>query len=214
VLTDYIDLAPLPAFLVAAVIICLAPGPDMLYVVGTGLAAGRSAATRAALGITLGVSVYVVLTAVGLGAAVVGFPALLTALQVLGAGYLAWLARRTWQESRDTRPTPVDADPDRHWFRRGFLVNLTNPKVMLFFVAFLPQFLGAAPHPTAQLLLLGLLLQVVGLAVDLGVGWAAGSVRTRVIGRPRVRRALGGVSASVFAGLAALVALEVVRSVG
>ena len=207
-LSDYVDLAPLPAFLAVVVIICLAPGPDMLYMIGTGLAGGRAAATRAAFGIALGVTVYVVFTAVGVGAVAAGAPTLLTGLQMLGAGYLGWLAVRTWRESREPLEPVAAAEPDQGWFRRGFVVNLTNPKIMLFFLALLPQFVGAAPHPTLQLLLLGMLLLAVGLVVDLAIGWAAGAFRAR-LRRPRARRVLGGVSAAVFAGLAVLVGVEV-----
>jgi threonine/homoserine/homoserine lactone efflux protein len=209
VINGYVDLTPLPLFLVAVAVICLAPGPDMIYMIGTGLAGGRSAATRRALGITLGVSVYVLAAAAGLGAAVSRFPEALALVQVLGAGYLAWLAYQTFTGAAAAPEAPAASSAgDRRWFRRGVIVDLTNPKILLFFVAFLPQFLGSAPSPTAQLLLLGGLFQAVGLVIDLGVGWAAGSFRARVLARPRLRRRLDVVSGVVFAALATLVLVQ------
>jgi len=216
VVLGYIDLAPVPLFLGAVALICLAPGPDMAYLVGTGLAGGRPAAARAAFGITLGVSVYVAVTAAGLGLVVAAHPRVLTGLQVFGAGYLGWLAWTTWRESRtygsDRAVVPAGAvgHSGQRWFRRGFIVNLTNPKIMLFFVAFLPQFLGNASSPTVQLLMLGLLLQSVGLVVDLFIGWTAGSFRARVQERPEMLRRLSRASAAVFAGLAVLVVAGVI----
>jgi len=160
----------LPAFLAPTVLICLAPGPDMAYMVGTGVAGGRGAATRAGLGVTLGVLIYAVAVAAGLGSLVVHHPGVLTGLQVFGAAYLAWLAYSTFRNARHARPDrPADTE-HRHWFRRGLIVNLTNPKVMLFFLAFLPQFLGRTAHPTVQLLMLGLVFQLIGLIIDQVIG--------------------------------------------
>ena len=207
-----VDLGVLPAFLTTAILICLAPGPDMAYLVGTGVAGGRSAATKASLGVTLGVTVYAVVVAAGLGTVVTDHPTVLVALQALGCLYLVRLAAVTF---RDARRGAVTAGPaaDGDWFRRGLVVNLSNPKVLLFFLAFLPQFLGAATRPVLQLLLLGLLFQAVGLVVDLAIGWSAGSFRDRVLARPAALRALPYTSAGVFLVLAVAVGVEVVRSV-
>lgn len=208
-LFDYVDLTPVPVFLVAVAFICLAPGPDMAYMVGAGLAGGRSAATRAAFGITVGVAVYVAATAAGLGVLVASLPGVLVSLQVLGAGYLAWLAYATFQESRKPAAALAGDQYGRKWFGRGFVVNLTNPKIMLFFLAFLPQFLGTASNPMLQLLMFGLLFQLAGLVVDLLIGRAAGAFRTRVLGKPARLRLLTRISAVVFAVLAVLVITEV-----
>src|SRR5664280_3583949 len=99
--SGYIDLSPLPAFLAVVGIVLIAPGPDMAYMVAAGLAGGRSAATRAAFGITSGVAVYVVAVAAGLGALVARHTSALIGMQLVGAAYLVWLAFSAVQESRD-----------------------------------------------------------------------------------------------------------------
>ncbi len=109
-------------------------------------------------------------------------------------------------------PAAMAAQHDTRWFRRGLIVNLTNPKVMLFFVAFLPQFLGSASNPFLQLLMLGLIFQVVGLAGDLTVGWTAAVLREKVLARPRAVQAMTFTSAGVFAALALVVTTEAIRS--
>ena len=207
---DYVDLAPVPLFLLAAVAICVAPGPDMIYMVGTGLAGGRPAAVRAAFGIALGVTVYVVATAAGLGVMVSAHPRVLTVVQLIGALYLGWLAISTLRAPHDA--ASVLQPGDRHWFRRGFVVNVTNPKIVLFFVAFLPQFVGTSGSPGAQLLMLGFLLLGIGLVVDLMIGVSAGSIRARVLDRPAVLRGTTVASAVVFAGLAVFVAADTVAA--
>lgn len=209
---DYIDLTVLPSYLGAVLLICVAPGPDQAYLVGTGIAGGRRAVTRGALGVSLGVLVYVTVVAAGLGAVVADHSLVLTVLQVFGGGYLLWLGWATLRGARHADAAVVSPPEPRSWFLRGLVVNLTNPKVLLFFVAFLPQFLGRATSPTLQLLLLGLLFQAVGLTVDLAIGWSAGTFRDKVLSRPRVLRAMTYTSAAVFVVLAAVVGLEAVRA--
>ncbi len=207
-----IDVSALPLFLGAVVLISIAPGPDMVYILGAGVAGGRSAAIRAALGVSIGVSVWAVTVAAGLGAVVAGHPAVLGGLQIFGAGYLGWLAYSTWRDAPAAELPATEAGGD-NWFRRGMIVNLTNPKVMLFFLAFLPQFIGRATSPTLQLLLLGLVFQLVGLIVDVAVGWSAGTVRDRVRTRPGIVRTMTYTSAAVFLVLAVGVGVEAMGTV-
>ncbi|MCP2254216.1 Threonine/homoserine/homoserine lactone efflux protein [Prauserella aidingensis] len=208
--SGYIDVAVLPAFLGAVVLLMVMPGPVMAFMVATGLRDGRRAAARAAFGVNVGVSVYVVLTALGLGALLAAMPQVGDVIRLCGAGYLGYLAWTTWRSAGD--PVAVDTPPQPRAFRRGFLVNLSNPKILLFFTAFLPQFLGdAAANPALQLLVLGLLLQLVGLVVDLVTGQLAGAVRDRVLARPRVRTLFERLSATVYGVLGAALVADSVR---
>lgn len=205
-----VDFSVLPAFTAAVVVLLLVPGPEMVFMVATGMGDGRRAATRAAFGITAGVSVYVVLTALGLGAFLAAAPGVADAIQLGGAAYLAHLARGTWKssgsplETSRTRPAEV--------FRRGFAVNISNPKIMIFFAAFLPQFLGdATENPVLQLLMLGSVLQVLGLLADLAIGCAAGAIRDQVLRRTGVRVFLARLSAGVYGALAIAFLVDAVR---
>jgi threonine/homoserine/homoserine lactone efflux protein len=208
---NYIDVSVLPVFLVAVVLICVAPGPDMVYIVATGVAGGRAAAIRASLGITLGVLIYVIAVAAGLGVVVSDYPAVLVAVQIFGCLYLAWMAFTTVRDARATQSQKATLRSD--WFRRGLVVNLTNPKVILFIVAFLPQFLGNATNPILQLLMLGLLFQLVGLIIDIAIGWSAGSIRDKVLARPGTRRTMAYASAAAFAALAIVVGIDAVIAI-
>ena len=205
-----VDLGVLPGFVAAVVVLLLAPGPDMAFMVATGIRDGRRGATRAALGITAGVSVYVILTALGLGVFLARVPGLAPVIRLGGAVYLGYLAWVTWRVSGTSSEAPTIGATGT--FRRGFIVNISNPKIMLFFSAFLPQFLGdAARHPVAQLLMLGLILQVLGLLADLAIGYAAGAVRDRVLGGSRVRTFMERLAASVYGALAAALLVDAAR---
>lgn len=203
------DVSVLPAFLLAVVVILVTPGPDMAFMIATGINQGRGAAVRGAFGVTTAMTVWVVIAATGLGVALTQLPSALDAIRLAGAAYLLVLAVTTWrhagEEIAEARTAP-------NVFRRGFLVNITNPKIALFFVAFLPQFLGTtSERPFAQILMLGLLLQLTGLVADLAIGSAAGLFRDAVLGRPRVRLALDGAAGTVYGALAVLLVLGVAR---
>lgn len=205
-----LDLGVLPGFLIAVLVILVAPGPDMAFMVASGLNGGRRGATRAAFGITTGVTVYVLLTAAGLGAVLAAAPTAVNVIRLAGAAYLGYLALSTWRAAGADLEPQSDQQATSHIFRRGFLVNLSNPKIALFFTAFLPQFLGdVIGNPALQLLMLGLVLQLLGLLVDLIVGYAAGTMREQVLQRPKVRRALDRLSAMVYAALAMFLVAEI-----
>lgn len=204
-----LDVSVLPAFLLAVAVILVTPGPDMAFMIATGINQGRGAAVRGAFGVTTAMTVWVLLTATGLGVALTQLPSALDAIRIAGAAYLLVLAATTW---RHAGAEIADVHTVPNVFRRGFLVNITNPKIALFFVAFLPQFLGTTTdRPFAQILMLGLLLQLTGLAADLAIGSAAGLFRDAVLSRPRVRMALDGAAGTVYGALAVLLLVGVAR---
>ncbi|AXK46633.1 LysE family translocator [Brachybacterium saurashtrense] len=207
-----LDVSVLPAFLLAVMVILVTPGPDMAFMIATGINQGRGAAVRGAFGVTTAMGIWVLIAATGLGVALAQVPAALDAIRLVGAAYLGFLAVTTW---RRAGAAVAEAAVVPNVFRRGFVVNITNPKVALFFVAFLPQFLGTAgasgQSPFAQILMLGLLLQLAGLATDLAIGSAAGVFRDAVLSRRRVRLALDAAAGTVYGGLAVLLVADVAR---
>lgn len=208
------DLTLVMAFAGAALLLSLAPGPDMIYVVANAIGGGRRAGVLAALGMSAGLVVHTTAAALGLGALLQAAPGVLDAVRIMGAVFLAYLAVTAWRRSRhdaDGRPVRVTRQSRRKVFLMALLTNLANPKVVLFYLAFLPQFLtrGPAAWPaTTQLLLLGLIFIVIGLAVDASAGLLAGALSERVFGRAAVRSWLERASAVLFGGLAARLVID------
>jgi len=196
-------------FLAAVFIICLAPGPDMAFVMASGLSGGRRAALLAATGVSFGVTIWMLVTAFGLGTLVTTFPNVSTSLRVAGAIYLCYLAWTTWRAAgHHLEGTAVEADGSR-MFWRGAATNLANPKMALFFTAFLPQFVRSGNGPVIiQFIVLGLVLQAVGLVVDSAVGLAAGGASHYLGRHPQMRTRLDQAAAGVFAALAVAVVVE------
>ncbi|MDG4825922.1 LysE family translocator [Asanoa sp. WMMD1127] len=207
------DVSLLLAFVVACALLSLAPGPDLLFVVANGVAGGRRAGVLAALGMSTGLAIHTVAAAFGLGALIQAAPQALTVVRLAGAVFLLYLAVATWRASRAAaEPTAV---VPRRSLRRTYLMatltNLANPKVILFYLAFVPQFLGTGPGAwpvTAQLMTLGLVFIVIGLAVDGTAGLLSGALAEKIAARPGFRRGMERLSAAVFAGLAARLVLD------
>ncbi|QHE88254.1 LysE family translocator [Hydrogenophaga sp. BPS33] len=184
------DLPQLLLFIVAGWLLNLTPGPDVLYIVNHSLRNGVRAGMVAALGIFAGCFVHVAIATVGLGALLATSATAFTMVKVIGAAYLLWMGVRLLRAATpgwSPDATPAEHDMG-HVFRRGFLTNVLNPKVALFFLAFLPQFIApATQHKTLAFLALGLLFSVNALPVTLGYAWAAAWAARRV---QRVRSAM------------------------
>lgn len=202
-----VDPLTLLAFAPAALALNLTPGADMMFSLGQGLRSGPRAAVAAAAGITLGGMVHVTLAGLGLGAAVRAHPGVFDAIRWVGVGYLLWLAVQSLRHSALTRSaapplTPVAA------FRDGALVNLTNPKIILFTLAFIPQFVDPARGAVlAQFLIFGAVLGLGGMIVNSAVGIFASGLGRHLATSPRVARGLGLISAGIFTALALRLAL-------
>jgi threonine/homoserine/homoserine lactone efflux protein len=206
-----LDPAVLPGFLTAVVLVSVAPGPDNAYIAAVALAHGARAGLVSAVGMSLGMVVHVCAVTLGLAVLLQSSTWALTAIQVVGAGYLGWLAFSTLREARHGGHGEL-ARPDRHVLRRAVLTNLTNPKVILFFVAFLPQFTRDGHGPVAvQLLCLGLVFLLVGLVCDSAIGLSVGRLGSVLKSGSRAATALTTVAGLTFATLAALLVAEVVR---
>ena len=198
-----IDPWTLLTFVPAALALNLTPGADMMFCLGQGLRGGPRAAMAANLGIALGGMVHVGVAGLGLGALVAAHPALFDAIRWLGVAYLLWLA---WKSLRASGLPDMPSVSPRRAFREGLMVNLTNPKVILFVLAFIPQFLDPAGPILPQFLLFGGILSLGGLLVNGAVGLAAGGLAGRLMRSARFATVLGRLSAVIFAGLAARLA--------
>ena len=200
-----VDGAVLLAFVPAALALNLTPGADMMFCLGQGLKGGPRAGMAANAGIALGGMVHVTVAGLGLGAAVAAAPWMFEAIRWVGVAYLLWLAITT------LRAAPLAADMPAvkvgQAFRQGLLVNLTNPKVILFVLAFVPQFVDPARPVLAQFLVFGSILSAGGLAINGVVGVFAGGIGRRLARAPRMAVWLGRVSALVFVGLAVRLAV-------
>lgn len=198
-----IDPATWAAFLGTALVLNLTPGADVAFAVASGARGGKKAGAAAAAGVALGILGHVALAVAGLAALLAATPGALDAVRWAGAAYLLVLAWQAWK----AEPGPEAAGAAQVWraLRRGALTNMLNPKVGLFVLAFLPQFADPAAGPVApQLALLGGALAATGFAVTALYGIAAGAAGAAL---RRHGRTLNRVSAGVFAGLAAWLAL-------
>jgi threonine/homoserine/homoserine lactone efflux protein len=154
-------------FLVAALIINFTPGPGMLFILAQGLTGGSRAGRAAACGTATGMLVHTSAVALGLAALLRAAPIAMDVLRFAGAAYLVWLAFQSLRKSELTPATAGEAVPDRFGpvYVRGLVNNLTNPKILLFYLAFLPQFVDPSLGRQAlQLFALGLTMLLVGLS--------------------------------------------------
>jgi len=199
-----LDSPALGLYVVASLALIATPGQDMLYVVTRSLAQGRLAGVLSAVGVCLGILVHTALAALGVSAILNASQALFVALKLVGAAYLVYLGIRlllaceTALASRQggARLSPLAL------IRQGVLSNVTNPKVVLFFLAFLPQFVEpASAHPTRDLVFLGVLYAVLALPVKIGVGLAAGGLSERILRRPGALMWMNRICGTVLVGL-------------
>ncbi|MEM8578581.1 MAG: LysE family translocator [Pseudomonadota bacterium] len=197
------------AFLPAVLALVLTPGPDMLFAMAQGLRGGKGPAVAAAAGISVGAFVNAALAGLGLGAVVAAAPWLFGIVRWVGVAYLVYLAIQTLRtplRGENTRPIrPARA------FRDGLVVNMSNPSVILFILAFIPQFVDPARAILPQFLIYGATIAALGFAVKAGVGLSAGGLGRALARNPMVERGLRLVSACIFGALALRVALTGAR---
>lgn len=212
------EMSVILAFLVAVFLVSVVPGPDMLFIVANAAVGGRRTGVVAAAGMSTGLAVHSVAAALGLGALIQAAPQVLNGVRIAGAAFLLYLAYLTWrasgQEIATTEETP---QLPRRTLRRTYvmatLTNLANPKVILFYLAFVPQFVttGTGSWPvTVQFLVLGAVFILVGFPVDAGAALLAGTLTDRFLrAGSRFRRRLERITAAIFAGLAARLAVDI-----
>ncbi|KVF65872.1 lysine transporter LysE [Burkholderia cepacia] len=193
-------------FVLAVFLLNVTPGPDTAYIVGRSVAQGRGAGLMSALGISAGCCVHALACAFGLTALLAASAAAFTVIKLVGAAYLIYLGVRMIIAKQAAEPSGKAAaqavKPLRQLFMQGFWTNVLNPKVVLFFVSFFPQFVSAdSPHKALAFLTLGGVFVAMSTVWTSFVAWVAGSVTARFSGKPGVRKWLDRTVGSAFVGL-------------
>lgn len=199
------EFAIIAQFALATLIIAITPGPDMTLFVGRTLSQGRAAGLACMAGAMSGILVHTLLVSLGLSALIVASPQAFLALKIFGAGYLIWLAVQAIRKGAAFSPEKA-AGPRRslagNW-AMGIAINLLNPKIVLFFMTFLPQFVSASdPYAPQKLLFLGLLFIPISLPVTVPMVLAADSFASMLKRMPRVMRVVDYLFAGIFSAFA------------
>jgi threonine/homoserine/homoserine lactone efflux protein len=199
---DFIPSLPtLLAFSAASLLLAMTPGPDMTLSISRALAQGKKAALFVVLGTTFGVVVHTCLVAFGISALITASPVAFTVLKTGGAAYLLWLAIQAIRFGSSLSVKKVDVVEGTAFsnISNGFWVNLLNPKVIIFFMTFLPQFVTAGdPAVTHKLLFLGFFFIVIGMPVNMLVVLAADGLSSWLQRNRGVMRGLDYAFAGVF----------------
>ncbi|RZL38482.1 MAG: LysE family translocator [Rubrivivax sp.] len=192
------------AFLATAVVLTATPGPDNLMVLSMGMSRGRRAGMAFGLGCALGCLSHTLLAVVGVSALVAASPLAFMLLKAAGGAYLVWMGVQAWRHAGAVRLAgeAVSEAPLRQLFARGLVANAINPKVVLFFLSFLPQFVVASQGGVEwQLGLLGLLFTAQAAVLFGLLGWFSGGIGAWLTRRPAAGRWLDRLAGTVFIGL-------------
>jgi threonine/homoserine/homoserine lactone efflux protein len=198
-----LDPAVLPVFVGASLIALITPGPAVIFVVTRSMEQGRRAGVASAVGLVLGILVHALAATVGLSALLVSSAVAFSIVKYAGAAYLVYLGIRAFVSGKASgAPGTVTVAPHRRLLAQGLVVNVMNPKVALFFLAFLPQFTDPSRGPMLpQLAALGLVFTALGLMVDVGYALLAGTAGGWLRRSSAFARAQRYVSGSVYVGL-------------
>ena len=207
------DHATLLAYTLASFLLFITPGPDMSLWLSRTLTSGRNSGLASVAGTNVGCVVHTLLAAFGVSALIAASQTGFTVLKIVGAGYLLWLAVDAIRNGSSLNVGNVDKKPVTilSSFLMGISINITNPKVVLFFITFLPQFVSADdPHVTAKLLFLGLYFVMLNIPLSISMIFGAEKLVTWLKNKPRVMRAID----YTFAGVFAIFALKIAFTQG
>jgi len=205
----FFEPATLSLFIAAVLALSFTPGPDMLMCITAGTRAGPRGAFAAGLGLWVGLTAHSFAAAFGLAALLQTSPYAFDAIRWAGAAYLVWIAIQALRtpapgSSRDPAPTLAARPHLFTFFRQALITNLLNPKIILFFLAFLPQFADPAAGPLwVQILTLGMIFAFIGIGINVALGSAGGLIAARLSANRGAARWLNRIAALVFVGLAA-----------
>ncbi|MCC9621455.1 LysE family translocator [Thalassospira sp. MA62] len=205
-----IPVETLAIFIPTALALNMTPGNDMLFCLGKGLKSGPMAGNAASLGISTGGMIHTLIAGLGLAAVVAAHPVALEVLRWAGIGYLVWLAIAAFRAD-DARLKPAEtrrSSAIRAW-RDGIIVNLLNPKIIVFVLAFIPQFVDASRGSVlGQFLIFGVILNIGGTIINCLVGSFAGKIGAVLTRSARIARAFQIFTGCIFLTLAAKLAFD------
>ena len=205
---DFLPTFPVfAAYLVAVLIIIFTPGPDMTLVLGRAVKQGTGAGMAAMLGASTGILIHTTLVALGLSALLAASATAFFILKVVGAVYLLWLAVQAIRHGSalniDTSKPQAPSEPLFKSWLTGLTVNLLNPKIIMFFVTFFPQFVATGdPHTAQKLVFLGIVLVVIATPISAAMIVSVSRIATLLKRTPRVMRAIDWLFAGVFSAFA------------
>ncbi|WP_322044281.1 LysE family translocator [Paraburkholderia sp. J67] len=198
-------------FVGASLLLCLVPGPDMLFLLGRTIAQGRTAGLCAAFGINLGAYVHLLAAVTGLSALILASATAFTAVKWMGAAYLLYLGVGALRSKGNVAFAAGDVRPSalQRIFWQGFLNDVLNPKVALFYVALLPQFMSAQdPAPVTHLIALGVVGNMVGIATSITYVFLAARLTDSLRRNPTLSALLTKAMGALFVGLGLKLATE------
>ena len=198
-----LELSTFAYFLTASILLTLAPGPDNLYLLTKSLSDGAKSGVILAAGLASGIIFHTFLVMVGVAAFIQNSPVAFTVLKIFGATYLIFLAFKSFQSARAGKKISMQKSDAKISFaglyRRGVLMNVLNPKVLLFFLAFLPQFVNfSASSPSLQIILLGVTFAVQAFLIFALIAICAGRVRKLILRKKNLGQILSYVEALVL----------------
>ncbi|GAB3541378.1 LysE family translocator [Noviherbaspirillum agri] len=206
---NFIGISDFSLFVASVLLLNATPGPDTAYIVGRSIAQGRSAGIVSALGISAGCCMHALASALGLGAVLAASANAFMLIKLAGGVYLVYLGMRMMQTQpgRTGMGDVRDVRSLRTIFWQATLTNVLNPKVILFFLAFIPQFVRAdAPNKTLAFLLLGLAFSIISLGWNSGTALLSGTLARHAGRNPQMRLWLERVVGAAFIGLGAKLA--------
>ena len=193
-------------FLAASILLTLAPGPDILYLLTKSLSSGAKSGIILAAGLVSGIIFHTLLVMVGVAAVIQNSALAMTLLKIFGAAYLLFLAFNAFKEARRGKILSISqADSMSNLFslyRRGILMNVLNPKVLLFFLAFLPQFVKNSSDASWQIIFLGVTFAAQAFVIFSGVAFFAGRLRKFILRKKNLGKIFAYVEAAVLAIIA------------
>lgn len=199
-------------FVLASVVLCVAPGPDMIFILTRTLAQGRKAGVMAAVGINMGAYVHLIAAVLGLSAILATSAVAFSVIKWLGAAYLVFIGIQVLRNKQNVALTHESGLKKQSNFRilwQGFLSDVLNPKVAIFFLAFLPQFVNPqSGHPTLQIVVLGITTNVVAIAINLTLVYFSGALTAKLHSNQKISEWLNKTMGVIFITLGFKLASE------